>query len=80
MQILIPHQLPSKKTDLQKSVMIYHQKSVKSVMTPHTSKGKIEAQVPMHQDTRGFVIRPLLSASHTSYSSAPPTSPRSTNI
>lgn len=45
-----------------------------------TSKGKIDAHVPMHHATRGFVIRPLLSASHTSYSSAPPTSPRRTSI
>lgn len=45
-----------------------------------TSKGKIDAHVPMHHATRGFVIRPLLSASHTSYSSDPPTSPRRTSI
>jgi hypothetical protein len=45
-----------------------------------TSVVNISPQVPIHQATMGLLIRPLLMASQTRYSSTPPTSPRRTNI
>lgn len=38
------------------------------------------AQVPIHHATNGLSMRPSFSASHTSYSSTPPTSPSRTII
>lgn len=45
-----------------------------------TSDVNIDAQVPIHQATNGFVILPVRTASITRYSSTPPTSPSITII
>uniref|UniRef100_A0A6B0UL89 Putative secreted protein n=1 Tax=Ixodes ricinus TaxID=34613 RepID=A0A6B0UL89_IXORI len=45
-----------------------------------TSDANMLAHVPMHHATRGLLRTPLFRASHTSYSSTPPTSPSSTSI